>query len=95
MIGLDTADLMVIAGGVMDCDSGTALAQADITAANDALAQAGPLSPLTASRSRSQPDCSSCPSTAGRLTSMCPGPRSSSSNALLQTSSPRCRSHPG
>jgi len=41
MIGLDTADLMVIAGGVMDCDSSTALAQADITAANDALAQAG------------------------------------------------------
>src|SRR5690348_6908772 len=41
MIGLDAADLMVIADGVMDCDSGTALAQADITAANDALAQAG------------------------------------------------------
>jgi hypothetical protein len=41
MIGLDTADLMMIAGGVMGCDSGTALAQADIRAANDALAQAG------------------------------------------------------
>ena len=41
MIGLDAADLMVIASGVMRCDSGTALTQADITAANDALAQAG------------------------------------------------------
>lgn len=41
MIGLDVADLMVIAGGVMDCDSGTALAQADISAADEALAQAG------------------------------------------------------
>jgi Clp amino terminal domain, pathogenicity island component len=41
MIGLDTADLVVIASEVLSCDTGTALAQADITAANDALAQAG------------------------------------------------------
>jgi hypothetical protein len=41
MIGLDVADLVVIASEVLGCDTGTALAQADITAAGDALAQAG------------------------------------------------------
>ena len=41
MIGLDAADLVVIASEVLGCDTGTALAQADITAADDALAQAG------------------------------------------------------
>jgi len=41
MIGLDVADLVVIASGVLGCDTDTALAQADITAAKDALAQAG------------------------------------------------------
>ena len=33
MIGLDVADLVVIASEVLGCDTGTALAQADITAA--------------------------------------------------------------
>jgi hypothetical protein len=42
VIGLDVADLVVIASEVLGCDPGTALAQADITAAKDALAQAGP-----------------------------------------------------
>jgi hypothetical protein len=41
MIGLDVADLVVIASEVLGCDTDTALAQADIVAANDALAQAG------------------------------------------------------
>ena len=41
MIGLDVADLVVIAGEVLGCDTGTALAQADLAAAEDALAQAG------------------------------------------------------
>jgi hypothetical protein len=41
MIGLDVADLVVIASEVLGCDTGTALAQADITAADHALAQAG------------------------------------------------------
>jgi hypothetical protein len=41
MIGLDVADLMVIASEVLGCDTGTALAHADITAAEDALAEAG------------------------------------------------------
>jgi Clp amino terminal domain, pathogenicity island component len=41
MIGLDVADLMVIASEVLDCDTDTALAQADIGAAEAALAQAG------------------------------------------------------
>ncbi len=41
MIGLDAADLVVIASEVLGCDVGTALAQADIAAADDALAQAG------------------------------------------------------
>jgi Clp amino terminal domain, pathogenicity island component len=41
MIGLNAADLVVIASEVLGCDTGTALAQADITAADDALAQAG------------------------------------------------------
>jgi Clp amino terminal domain, pathogenicity island component len=41
MIGLDAADLVVIASEVLGCDTGTALAQADITAADHALAQAG------------------------------------------------------
>ena len=41
MIGLDVADLVVIASEVLGCDTGTALAQADLTAADDALAQAG------------------------------------------------------
>jgi len=41
MIGLDVADLVVIASEVLGCDTGTALAQADITAADDALARAG------------------------------------------------------
>jgi hypothetical protein len=45
MIGLDAADLVVIASEVLGCDTGTALAQADITAADDALAQAGPAGP--------------------------------------------------
>jgi ClpA/ClpB-like protein len=42
MIGLDVADLVVIASEVLGCDTATALAQADIAAARDALAQAGP-----------------------------------------------------
>ena len=37
MIGLDAADLVVIASEVLGCDTGAALAQADITAADDAL----------------------------------------------------------
>ena len=41
MIGLDTGDLVLIASEVLGCDTGTALAQADITAADGALAQAG------------------------------------------------------
>lgn len=41
MIGLDAADLVVIASEVLGCDTDTALAQADITAAKDALAHAG------------------------------------------------------
>jgi hypothetical protein len=41
MIGFDAADLVVIASEVLGCDTDTALAQADITAADDALAQAG------------------------------------------------------
>ena len=41
MIGLDVADLMVIASEVLDCDTDAALAQADIGAAEAALAQAG------------------------------------------------------
>jgi len=41
MIGLDVADLIVIASEVLGCDTETALAQADITAAEEALAQAG------------------------------------------------------
>jgi hypothetical protein len=41
MIGLDAADLVAIAAEVLGCDTGTALAQADISAADDALAQAG------------------------------------------------------
>src|SRR5690349_5510247 len=41
MIGIDAADLMVIAGEVLGCDIGTALARADVRAANNALAQAG------------------------------------------------------
>jgi len=41
MIGLDVADLVVIASEVLGCDTGTALAQADVTTADDALAQAG------------------------------------------------------
>ena len=41
MIGLDVADLVVIASEVLGCDTDTALAQADITAAGAALAQAG------------------------------------------------------
>jgi hypothetical protein len=41
MIGLDAADLIVIASEVLGCDPGTAMAEADITAANAALAQAG------------------------------------------------------
>jgi len=41
MIGLDVADLVVIASEVLGCDTGTALAQADITAADEGLAQAG------------------------------------------------------
>ncbi len=40
MIGLDVADLIVIASEVLGCDTGTALAQADIAAASAALAQA-------------------------------------------------------
>jgi hypothetical protein len=42
VIGLDVADLVVIASEVLGCDTDTALAQADIAAAKDALAQAGP-----------------------------------------------------
>ena len=42
MIGLDVADLIVIASEVLGCETGTALAQADLAAAGDALAQAGP-----------------------------------------------------
>jgi Clp amino terminal domain, pathogenicity island component len=42
MIGLDVADLVVIASEILGCDTGEALAQADIAAAGDALAQAGP-----------------------------------------------------
>ena len=42
MIGLDVADLIVIASEVLGCDTGTALAQADFAVAEDALAQAGP-----------------------------------------------------
>ncbi|MGH3254036.1 MAG: Clp protease N-terminal domain-containing protein [Streptosporangiaceae bacterium] len=41
MIGLDVADLIVIASEVLGCDTGTALAQADIVAGQDALAEAG------------------------------------------------------
>jgi Clp amino terminal domain, pathogenicity island component len=41
VIGLDAADLVVIASEVLGCDTDTALARADITAADDALAQAG------------------------------------------------------
>jgi len=41
MIGLDVADLVVIASEVLGCDTGEALAQADIAAADDALARAG------------------------------------------------------
>jgi prophage maintenance system killer protein len=41
MIGLDVADLIVIASEVLGCDTETALAQADIAAAEEALAQAG------------------------------------------------------
>jgi hypothetical protein len=41
MIGLDVADLVVIASEVLGCDTGTALAQADLAAAEGALAQAG------------------------------------------------------
>jgi hypothetical protein len=41
MIGLDAADLVVIAAEVLGCGTDTVLAQADITAADDALAQAG------------------------------------------------------
>jgi len=40
MIGLDLADLVVIASEVLGCDTGTALTQADIGAADEALAQA-------------------------------------------------------
>jgi prophage maintenance system killer protein len=39
--GLDVADLIVIASEVLGCDTETALAQADIIAAEEALAQAG------------------------------------------------------
>ncbi|HEY6297340.1 MAG TPA: hypothetical protein VIX15_16905, partial [Streptosporangiaceae bacterium] len=42
MIGLGVADLVVIASEVLGCDTETALAQADIAAADAALAQAGP-----------------------------------------------------
>jgi Clp amino terminal domain, pathogenicity island component len=41
VIGLDAADLVVIASEVLGCDADTALARADITAADVALAQAG------------------------------------------------------
>ena len=41
MIGLDAADLVMIASELLGCDTDVALAQADITAADDALAQAG------------------------------------------------------
>ncbi len=41
MIGLDTADLIVIASEVLGCGTSTALAEADLTAADAALARAG------------------------------------------------------
>jgi hypothetical protein len=40
MIRLDAADLVVIASEVLGCDTGAALAQADLAAADDALARA-------------------------------------------------------